>query len=89
MRRISLLFGSLVLSACTHQGYTPDDEDMSIPKNWTEEDNLYTNSETDLLCLPWWQQFKDAPGMRSLMRVYFITIRYKWLWPILKRLKVN
>ncbi len=61
MKIISVILSSALLAACgLSTGYTPDHQEQDIPQTWHASDAYYTNTEQDLIHLPWWQQFDDA-----------------------------
>ncbi len=56
-----------MLAACgLDSGYQPDDLDVDIPETWHAQDENYTNSDEELVNLPWWQQFDD-PTLNALV----------------------
>jgi multidrug efflux system outer membrane protein len=65
MRKISLLISSLMLISCTHSEYTTH-SDLSIPQEWAVSNNKYLDTDVNLVCLPWWQQFND-PILNNLI----------------------
>ena len=57
---------SIFLGSCSLSGYTPDDVTVEVPKTWHASDDRYTNTQEDLVNLPWWQQFDD-PTLNELV----------------------
>lgn len=67
MKKICIILLSILLAACgLSAGYTPDDLVLDIPPTWHAHDDNYTNTEEDLVNLPWWQQFND-PTLNELV----------------------
>lgn len=61
IRIIGSLILSLILISCTHHKAA-----LVVPHKWPVKDAKYIDSEKDLPCFAWWEQFKD-PNLNALI----------------------